>query len=468
MGKVPRTPVAGRPGRPRALLVLVVLLGTLPAGCAALANPLAEGVPARLVPPELLARAKCEEQTIPLNLLRQPSSPVYRLAPGDVLGIYIEGVLGERTQAIPIQVGPQVQVREQHRLPPSAGYPIPVDENGTITLPRLGTLPVQGLTLAEVREAIRKLGLEKEVLKQGNEQILVTLMHPRRYQVLVFRQEAANYTTTPQGLTLNAKRGTGYLIDLPASENDVLHALAQTGGLPGLDAYNEIIMRDCFLNDTDRAALQHQLEAMPGSPLQALPRTSQVVHIPLRLPHGAKLPIRPEDILLGNGDVVFMEARDEEVFYTGGLLPPGIFVLPRDRDLDVVEAIAFARGPRYHGDFGGSTLSGNLVNPGVGNPSATLLTVLRRTPRCGQVPIIVDLNAAMRHPQERILVQAGDVLILQEKPGEALGRWFYQSFFNFNIFWNAIKTKNAAGVFDIASPDRIPGRVGTVVIQPGQ
>ena len=32
------------------------------------------------------------------------------------------------------------------------------------------------------------------------------------------------------------RRGTGFALDLPAYENDVLNALAQTGGFPGTDA----------------------------------------------------------------------------------------------------------------------------------------------------------------------------------------------------------------------------------------
>ena len=38
------------------------------------------------------------------------------------------------------------------------------------------------------------------------------------------------------------ERGTGHLVALPAYENDVLSALARTGGLPGLDAVNEVVI----------------------------------------------------------------------------------------------------------------------------------------------------------------------------------------------------------------------------------
>jgi len=34
-------------------------------------------------------------------------------------------------------------------------------------------------------------------------------------------------------------------------------------------------------------------------------------------------------LVLNTGDVVFLEARETELFYTGGLLPAGEYVLPR-------------------------------------------------------------------------------------------------------------------------------------------
>ena len=115
----------------------------------------------------------------------------------------------------------------------------------------------------------------------------------------------------------------------------------------------------------------------------------------------------PDDVLLRTGDVVFLEARDREIFYTGGLLPPGVHVLPRDRDLDVIEAIAQVRGPLFNGAFGGSNLSGALLQSGLGNPSPSLAAVIRRTPDGRQVVINVDLRMAMRDAQERLLLRAG-------------------------------------------------------------
>ncbi len=143
-------------------------------------------------------------------------------------------------------------------------------------------------------------------------------------------------------------------------------------------------------------------------------------------------------------------------------MPPGKYELYRDRDLDVVEAVAEVRGPFFNGAFGGSNLSGDLVKPGLGNPSPSQLVVLRKTPGGGQVPIRVDLRRALHDPHERILVQGGDVLLLQETPEEGFARYFSQTFLNFNIFWQVFRSNAATGVLDVSAPDRLPGRLGQI------
>ncbi len=53
--------------------------------------------------------------------------------------------------------------------------------------------------------------------------------------------------------------------------------------------------------------------------------------------------------------------------------------------------------------------------------------MIRRQPNgCGQVSIRVDLNTAAKDARERILVQAGDFLLLQEAPGNAVVRYLTQ------------------------------------------
>jgi hypothetical protein len=240
------------------------------------------------------------------------------------------------------------------------------------------------------------------------------------------------------------------MADLPGDANDVLTALALTGGFPGSNAANEVVIyRDSFQGDQDRAALQRQLAALGpgGRPACAGP----VVRIPLRLKPGEEPAFRPEDVVLRPGDTVFVEARPVCTFYTAGLLPPGEFILPRDYDLDVVKAITRVRGPLVNSAFAQSNLSGNIIPHGFGNPSPSLLVVLRETPDGGQIPIRVDINQALRDPRQRIPVRPGDVLILQETPGQAIGRWISQTF-NFTGFWQIFRSNRTLGIGAVSVP----------------
>ena len=447
------------------MFVMVLAICASAGGCTAVTNPIADGIPARLLPPEILGPAKTDYQTIPLTALRQAQPEKYQLDVGDVLGVFVDGFLGDKNVPLPVQVAPMVQQAGLNRLPPGAGYPVPVQEDGAIALPAVPKLQVKGMTLAEAREAIRNLYVSKELIRKENERIVVTLLHPRQTQVLVFRQEAQNFLAGQDGPVPISKRNTGHVVDLPAYQNDVLNALARTGGLPELDAFNEIIIYRDNLRDTDKKLnLMKQLEKIkPGSdPTKVGLWIGETIRIPLRLPAAAPLPFGRDDVILRTGDVVFLEARDEQVFFTAGILPPGKHMLPRDHDLDVIEAIALVRGPLYNGAFGGNNLSGALIAPGLGSPSPSLCTVLRRIPGRGQVPINVDLRAALQHSQERLVIRPGDVLVLQEKPAEALARYLSQTVFNFNIFYNVFNSSHGFGIIDIAAPDRLPGRVGTL------
>ena len=177
----------------------------------------------------------------------------------------------------------------------------------------------------------------------------------------------------------------------------------------------------------------------------------QAVRIPLRLLPGSPPPLKPEDVILRDGDIVLIEARDTEFYYTTGLLPGLQIPIPRDYDLDVIEAITQVGGTLVAGGINGNNLSGGLVGGGVGAPSPSLLTILRRLPDGRQVPIRVDLNDAMRDPRENILVQSGDILVLQETPGEALARYI-SGIYNLNIITQFLNRGSATGVATVSVP----------------
>jgi protein involved in polysaccharide export with SLBB domain len=431
-------------------------------GCAAWGNPVANGIPVRRLSPELLGESRAQLQQIPLTALRQTPPDSYRLDSEDVLGIWIEGVIGEKNVAPPITYSPFPN------QPPGLGFPVPVRGDGTLSLPLVPPIPVRGKTLEETEEAIRhKYTVEYKILKPGQERILVTLQRPRTYQVLVVRQDSAVGDQQGAGATgggqnrsagfiigfggqggRGSRRGMGYSLNLPAGENDVMNALVRTGGLPGSDAVNEIVIeRGSFYSDAER---EQAIQAMANG---CRPRCGggEEIRIPLRLRPGECPNLRPEDVVLKNGDIVFIEARELDVFYTAGLLPSGQYLLPRDGDIDVLKAIAVVGGTLDAGTTNATNVNGNSVTPGLGSPSPSLLTVLRRTPNGGSVAIRVDLNRALVDPRENILVQPLDMLILQETPQEAFARYLEQKF-EFSLVYTWLKSSRAIGVLNTQAP----------------
>lgn len=435
-------------------LTLSWMFLSLLSGCAALTNPVADGIPVHRLPPDALGDSKQDKYTIDLSLLRQKPPDTYRLEAGDVLGIYVEGVLpatapGQVPPIPPVYFPAQVNSLGR-RLPPAVGFPFQVHEDGTVAPSLLPAVSVKGLTIAEAEEKIRALYLEKKLLG-ARASVLVTLMQQRQYRVLVVRQETGGFTSAAAGglVVTSTKRGNGNTIDLAAYENDVLSALNLTGGLPGLDAYNRIII---FKVGSRPSSLRQKLEANPNlDPRTLATEGEQIIDIPMRIRKGEELPIREEDIILQTGDIVFLEGRDREVFYAGGLLPPGEYTLPRDYDLDVVKAISFVKGPLVNGASATSNLSGGIIATGVGNPSPSLLTVLRRTKDGGQINIRVDLNRALRDPREKVLVQANDILILQETPEEALTRYATQVF-RFDFLFTMFNRRDGLGTAAASVP----------------
>src|SRR5207302_11392042 len=97
---------------------------------------------------------------------------------------------------------------------------------------------------------------------------------------------------------------------------------------------------------------------------------------PMRVRSGEEVNLRPEDVILKNGDIVYVRARLGDGFYTGGLLPPRMCPLPQGRDLDVVEAMALVGAPFFNGGFNSNNLNGNVINGGLGNPSPSQITIV--------------------------------------------------------------------------------------------
>lgn len=427
----------------RASSVGLALLGMLSAGCSTITQPIS-GIPARRIPPQFLAQSK--NNLVPLDPARLSQEPPreYLLDDGDILGIYIEGILPFVPPDRPPEPPPVNFPDATSQLDPSLGFPIAVINDGTIQLPNLEPIKVRGLTIDQTRDLIRKYYLDSEILRESSRlQPIVTLMKERTYNVIVIRQDmgaagGGGGGVGQAGFTRATDySATGRMLKLKAYQNDVLNALMESGGLPGVNAKNEVkILRASRADQRRRDEFvqqfyqQYYCNPDPCGCPPPLPEDPSILKIPLRLPPGAIPEFGPENVVLEDGDIVYIESRDAEVFYTGGLLPGGEFKIPRDYDLDVLTAMALSGGGISRQQNGGG-MGG--IGGMVGQVPPGMLYVLRKTPCNGQITIAVDLAKANVDPRERILVQPGDILVLRFKPSEEILNFSLGTFFTFGI-----------------------------------
>ena len=341
------------PSRRRVAAVLLLLVGS---GCVT-HPPLADGIPVRRLPAEVLGHSKFDLQPVPLTLLRQKEPDAYRVDKGDVLTVFAEDVLGVRDR-IPVQTNPDPLAAK----PATQGYPVTVQDDGTIQLPEVPAISVRGMTVNEVRAAIVKaITVDKKLIVAGKERVTVDLLKARQYRVLVIREDGPVDATCGDGT-----KGTGHTLKLEAYHNDLLEALTRTGGLPGPCAKNEVVIRR---DDSARS----------------------VVRIPVRTNSGEPIAFTDADIILKDGDTVHVEARESEVYTIVGGPGCGQYPLPRDTDVRILEALSKAMCPA---------------------PACGPVTILRPVGCTRQVPILVDLGEALRDPRENVLLMAGDTIVL--------------------------------------------------------
>ncbi len=420
-------------------LLVAVVFSTSLTGCTALFAPV-DSIPASRVPPQFLADPQANKVPIDVARLRQPKPEFYTLDSGDVLGVFIEGVLGRREEAPPFSMpSPDSDV------PPAMGYPMPVREDGTISLPMVKPLPVRGLTIEQAEALIQRTYRDgPEPILPENGRIIVTILKERTFRVFVIRQDNSLASRGNQFQGQQQRAGVfdrsdlssrGYVLRLPAYQNDVLNALSQTGGLPGINSKADIkILRGTRMQIEERDQKLTEFyrtnkpEDFPYGIVPSIPDETNSITIPMRLRPGQIPDLRPEDIILRDGDIVYVESRETEVYYTSGLLGGGEFPIPRDFDLDVLQAVSMARG----GTFGATTSTG-LLGGAAQNVPPTELLVLRQIPGRRQIAIRIDLNSAINDPRQRIYVMKGDTLVLRFKPQEEMINFASGVFYTFGI-----------------------------------
>ncbi len=380
------------------------------------------------------------DSLVPIDFtrLRQTIPAEHVIGPRDVLGIYIEGVLDDENK-LPAVSAANFNIASEGITPymsPGVGHPVRVEQNGTVVLPYVAPVNVKDMTLGAAVEAIRNAYTSAKILDPTKTKFSVSLIRARTYHIVVMREDSANTGVIGRSVQILSQRGSGDALELPAFKNDVLHALTATGGLPGEDAANEVWI---FRRGADEDwsvpwNVMQQFHTNQGGELISVAdesglitddcgcitdqaTCSNAIRIPLRVECGAPPTFTAEDVILQDGDVVYVASREQDYFIGAGVLSGGKYILPRDIDTDIFDAIAIANtsalGPS--GTNAGTTIfrngPGNIVAP-------SRVIVIRQLANGKQVKIEIDLRAAANDPKERLIIKPGDVVMLRYRPSE--------------------------------------------------
>jgi protein involved in polysaccharide export with SLBB domain len=330
-----------------------------------------DGIPASSLPAEFRVPRRTALEPLNLAHLTLPATSEYLLGPDDVLEIAVPGVL-ESDPSRPIRAT--------------------VMPDGKLSLPLIGPLGVNNLTVPQAQQAITRAYAPSV----KNPIVHLSLAEKSTIRVLVLGQ------VNKQGVHA-----------LPKYENDVGHAIAAAEGLSEEAADVIEIHKRGALGDDQIKTYE---ELVPPSPrafgnyldaAAACELAPGVIRIPLR--GFAADAIDRELITLAAGDVVVVPTRRSEVFYVVGKLIEtnllrfsldesqrelGVgFLLPRNREIDVVTAVAMA----------------GYIDP-IDSPTTVL--VHRVLPDGRPMLIHVDLIAARSNPLETILVEPDDIIYL--------------------------------------------------------
>lgn len=155
-------------------------------------------------------------------------------------------------------------------------------------------------------------------------------------------------------------------------------------------------------------------------------RHPNAIRIPLALAHGEILPFTQNDVILEDGDIVLVESREDEHFFTAGLLGGGQFALPRNQDIDVLDAVlladTYSRQTQLNSPtraIGGVSALNRDVTVG-----ASRVVIERKTEDGHTQRFRVNLYHAMKNPNQRILIEPGDRLYLEYTTVEACLAFF--------------------------------------------
>ena len=332
----------------------VELCGVL-AGCAGPNMYRASSLPA-----ELAAIPVPNVKRLDLSGLAGPSTGSEFIQPGDVVDVSIAGGLGDDALS---------------------DFPVRVGDDGRVLIPDVGILRLAGLELADAEAAIASACIQQGLYLQPH--VVVTMKTQRRNRVTV----------------VGAVEEPG-IVELPRGQSFLLDAMVAAGGLSD-DAGANVDIRTP--NTTNGLVAANPVTMGPDGVitasahgLTARPSGSQRVNIVEAVESGVS------GQYLNDNSVVVVERQELAPVQVIGLVKePGEFEYPVERPLNVLGALALAKGRS--------------------NPFADKIYVIRQRPNMSDPAVIeISLKAAKKSGVENIRLEPGDVVSIERTVNTAM------------------------------------------------
>ena len=343
----------------RAAMAAALSAGILVFGCA---NPSGRFYTAKTLPPELHVKPVQNAQTVDLSRLAVAASSQEMIDKGDVIEVTITAGIGSEG---------------------TDEFPIRVSDEGTVTLPVLGTIRLAGMELQDAEVIIREKCKEHGLYR--NPHVAVTMKRQRKNRITV--------------MGAVKKPGT---YELPRSQSDLLSAIAAAEGLDDT-AGTDVEIRDPHAQaqaSEPIAVANAQLGGMTvggyTQPRWPAGKKSTRINLVTAATKGGG------GRYIGDGAVVMVEKRDPTPVQVIGLVTkPGRYDFPIGQDLRVLDAIALAQGTSIH--------------------VANQIQITRPVPNNPEPAVIrMTIRDAKRNGEANLRLMPGDVVSVEQDPATVM------------------------------------------------
>lgn len=295
-------------------------------------------------------------RTVNLSRLASNAGSSDIIGAGDVLDVKIAAGLGEDDQAV---LSGRVQ------------------DNGDISLPQIGSVPVAGLEPQAAESLIRNAAIGKQLYVNPTVTVVVTSRKMNRVRVLGAVKEPNTYF-------------------LPPNSSDIVSAIAIAGGLADNAGQTVEVRNPAGTARGERPAVAGEATPLINNVSSSSTTSSQSNSYTIDLISAARS--GDGQYIVQDGGVVMVEERDPAKVSVQGLVrAPDQYDFPLGKDLHLLDAISLAHG--------------------MSNQLADKIFVVRQVAGSTDPAVIqISYRKAKRSAESNILLQPGDVVSVEHTP----------------------------------------------------